>query len=167
MIVSAVPIYMTEAVPPRNRGMLVDIHGAALLFGYMSVIWAGYGFFFYKNPNNWRAIFALQATYPLIVLGMLPFLPESPRWLISKGRDQEARRILERLHTPQEALLEFEQITKQLAIDRNLPSSYVSMFKKKSYRKRSWLALGTTMGIQFSGESVLLNQISISTKAAY
>lgn len=157
MILSAVPIYMTEAVPPRDRGMLVDIHGAALLFGYMCVIWAGYGFYFFKSPNNWRAIFALQSTFPLIVLAMLPFLPESPRWLISKGRDEEAKRILERLHTPQEAQIEFTQITKQLAIDRNLPSSYISMFKKPSYRKRSWLALGTTMGIQFSGILVINN----------
>lgn len=152
MILSAVPIYMTETVPPRNRGMLVNMHGAALLFGYMCVIWAGYGLFFWKNPSNWRVIFALQATFPLMVLGMLLFLPESPRWLISKGRVEEARRILDRLHTPDEAHVEFEQISRQLKVDGGLPSSYVSMFRKKSYRKRSLLALGTTMGIQFSGE---------------
>lgn len=35
MILSAVPIWMNEVTPPKDRGMLVDIHGAALLFGYM------------------------------------------------------------------------------------------------------------------------------------
>ncbi|CAK4030488.1 related to sugar transport STP1 [Lecanosticta acicola] len=157
MILSAVPIYMTETVPPLNRGMLVAIHGAALLLGYMVVIWTGYGLFFCKNPTNWRIIFALQATFPLAVLGMLPFLPESPRWLILKGRGEEAKRILERLHTAEEAQIELEQISNQLEIDKGLPSDYVSMFRKKSYRKRSLLALGTTMGIQFSGILVINN----------
>lgn len=154
MILSAVPIYMTETVPPRNRGMLVDIHGAALLFGYMCVIWTGYGLFFWKDARNWRVVFALQAVFPLAVLGMLPFLPESPRWLISKGRVEKAKRILERLHTAEEAEVEFGQIARQLEMDKGLPSSYLSMFRKKSYRKRSLLALGTTMGIQFSGQVV-------------
>lgn len=57
MILAAVPIYMTEAVPPRNRGMLVDIHGVALLFGYMCVIWIGYAILFFDNRNNWRLLF--------------------------------------------------------------------------------------------------------------
>lgn len=57
MILAAVPIYMTEAVPPRDRGMLVDIHGAALLFGYMCVIWIGYAIYFWSNVNNWRLLF--------------------------------------------------------------------------------------------------------------
>jgi len=54
MILSAVPIWMNEVVPARNRGLLVDIHGAALLFGYMCSIWCGYGFFFLDNVNTWR-----------------------------------------------------------------------------------------------------------------
>lgn len=57
MILAAVPTYMTEVVPPRNRGMLVDIHGAALLFGYMVVIWIGYAVYFWSSENNWRLVF--------------------------------------------------------------------------------------------------------------
>jgi len=34
---------MNEVVPPKNRGVLVDLHGAALLFGYMLATWVGYG----------------------------------------------------------------------------------------------------------------------------
>jgi MFS family permease len=55
MILSAVPIWMNEVTPPRNRGMLVDIHGAALLFGYMLAAWTGNGFFYLESPNAWRA----------------------------------------------------------------------------------------------------------------
>lgn len=88
---------------------------------------------------------------------MLPFVPETPRWLVMKGRADEAKKALDRLHTPEEAVLEFEQICKQLEVDRTLPSSYWSMLTKKSYRKRTLLALGTTCGIQFSGILVINN----------
>lgn len=65
---------MNEVVPPKNRGVLVDIHGAALLFGYMLATWIGFGrnlssmcevrlyqrslgFYFYHpaNGSEWRA----------------------------------------------------------------------------------------------------------------
>ena len=55
MILSAVPIWMNEVTPPRNRGMLVDIHGAALLFGYMVAAWVGNGFFYLDSKDAWRA----------------------------------------------------------------------------------------------------------------
>lgn len=41
MILAAVPVWMNEVVPPSIRGVLVDIHGAALLFGYMLATWTG------------------------------------------------------------------------------------------------------------------------------
>lgn len=55
MLLSAVPIWMNEVVPPRNRGLLVDLHGAGLLFGYMVAAWVGYGFFYLQASSAWRA----------------------------------------------------------------------------------------------------------------
>lgn len=54
MLLSAVPIWMNEVTPPRNRGLLVDLHGAGLLFGYMVAAWVGYGFFHIDSANTWR-----------------------------------------------------------------------------------------------------------------
>jgi hypothetical protein len=90
-------------------------------------------------------------------------MPESPRWLAMKDRTEDARLILERLHAnahdPEHiyARTEFIQIRKQIEIDRNLPSSWVHIFKKPSYRKRAFLAMGTTGFIQFSGVLVINN----------
>ena len=73
---------MNEVVPPKSRGILVDIHGAALLFGYGLASWIGYGltlpdhnelgttmlilpgFYFYDSNNNsqWRAPMGMSDT---------------------------------------------------------------------------------------------------------
>lgn len=57
MILSAVPIWMNEVVPPKNRGAFVDLHGASLLFGYALSAWAGFAFYHLDAPHNnaWRA----------------------------------------------------------------------------------------------------------------
>lgn len=48
-LLGAIPVWMTEIVPPKNRGLLVDIHSCALLLGYASASWMGYAFFFVKS----------------------------------------------------------------------------------------------------------------------
>jgi hypothetical protein len=76
-------------------------------------------------------------------------------------RVDEARTILDRLHSDpsdpenEYARSEFYQIQKQIAIDRTLGSSWVTMFRKPSYRKRAFLAIGTTFFIQCSGVLVI------------
>lgn len=57
MILSAVPIWMNEVVPPKNRGAFVDLHGASLLFGYALSAWVGLAFYHLHAPGNnaWRA----------------------------------------------------------------------------------------------------------------
>jgi len=44
-LLGGVPVYLSEIVPPKNRGLLVDIHSAALLLGYTIASWVGYGFY--------------------------------------------------------------------------------------------------------------------------
>jgi len=76
-------------------------------------------------------------------------------------RIDEARTILDRLHSDpsdpenEYARSEFYQIQKQIAIDRTLGSSWVTMFRRPSYRKRAFLAIGTTFFIQCSGVLVI------------
>jgi hypothetical protein len=80
-------------------------------------------------------------------------------------RIDEARIILDRLHSdPSDpdndyARSEFYQIQKQIAIDRTLGSSWITMFRKPSYRKRAFLAIGTTFFIQCSGVLVINSMI--------
>lgn len=78
-----------------------------------------------------------------------------------KGRDEEAKQILFRLHSnPNDpdnefANAEYFQIEKQIAIDKTLGNTWMHMIKKPSYRKRCFLAIGTTGIIQCSGVLVI------------
>jgi MFS family permease len=55
MALSAVPVWMSEVTPPKNRGSLVDIHAVGVLIGYVMASWIGYGFYFLQSPSAWRA----------------------------------------------------------------------------------------------------------------
>lgn len=160
MILAAVPIMMNEIVPVHLRAALVDVHAVFLVGGYAIQGWVGYGFYFWKSGgiNTWRPPIAIQCFWPLCLLVLLPFLPESPRWLCLQGREIEAEAILIRLHAKSNdpnhdvAKAEFYQIKRQIEIDRTLGNSWIHIWKKPSYRKRALLGMGTTSIIQCSGK---------------
>jgi sugar porter (SP) family MFS transporter len=88
-----VPLYIGEVAPPRIRGALVSFNQLAITLGILVSYLVDYGL---ASSQNWRLMFGL-ATIPAIAMfiGML-FQHESPHWLIGRGRDDEARAILER-----------------------------------------------------------------------
>lgn len=150
-IVASVPTWMAEVAPPNVRGLFVDLHGTFLLFGYAVAAYVGYGFYKLGTSASWRAHQALNIVPNILLLVGLYFLPESPRWLLMQDRPEEARKVLDRLHTSQEAAVEFEQISKQVIIDKTLDASYWALFTKKSYRKRAIICFTIPAGIQLAG----------------
>lgn len=158
-LASAIPLWMNEVVPAKNRGSLVAIHGASLIGGYCVAAWIGFGFWHLPPSNNWqwRAPLLLQCLPIAILLPCLLWLPESPRWLVIQGRDDEAGRILQRLHPSDEATKELQQIQRQSQIDAQLDSSYWAMLTKPSYRKRSIMGIITTVAVEFCGPIVINN----------
>lgn len=159
MIVAAVPIWMNEVVPPSVRGIMVDCHCVGLLLGYTSATIVGYGFFRLPPDKTgaWRGPLSFQCLPVLLLLMGIYWMPESPRWLLSQDRVEEAEKVLHKLHGPEEARIELQQIRAALNAGRLLESSWWSMFAKKSYRKRSFLAMGMAASIQTSGILVVNN----------
>ena len=156
-LLGAVPIWMAEVTPPQNRGTLVDCHSAALLFGYLCAAWIGAGFYFFHPPSNnqWRAPLGFQCLPVTILLAIIYWLPESPRWLLQNDRSEEAERVLRMLHDSDEAAVEMQQIRDQIAVDNTLESSWMSLITKPSYRKRTFMTLGVSFGIQMTGVLVI------------
>jgi MFS family permease len=165
-LLGAVPVWMSEVTPPKNRGMLVDCHSAALLFGYLLASWVGAGFFFYHPPanNQWRAPLGFQCFPVFVALCFMYWLPESPRWLLQNDRAEEAERVLIKLHDRDEAILELQQIRNQIAVDNRLEQSWLSLLTKPSYRKRTFITVGLSFGIQMTGVLVINSKILPVTK---
>ncbi|KAJ7778704.1 hexose transport-related protein [Mycena maculata] len=93
---AAVPLYNSEISPPELRGTIVSIQQLAIVSGICVSFWVGYGTNFISDTNSasWRVCLAGQGI-PALALAALSFtLPYTPRWLIRKGRTQEALKTL-------------------------------------------------------------------------
>ncbi|MDI3418646.1 sugar porter family MFS transporter [Streptomyces luteolus] len=91
-VTQILPVYIAEVAPAERRGSLVVLFQLMIAGGQLVSYLVGYGI-----QGHWRWMFAL-AVIPGVVLfaGMLR-LPESPRWLVSQGRQDEARGVLARI----------------------------------------------------------------------
>ena len=109
-----VPMYIAEISPVAHRGMLVTLNQLMITIGLLSSYIADYLFSNNADPGSWRGMF-LVGTAPAVVLlvGMF-FLPETSRWLISKGRYAEGKKVLEQMEEPDLVEPIFEEIRKDL-----------------------------------------------------
>lgn len=122
----------------------------------------GVAFHFADKPTTqWRGPLGLALIWPALMIVVTFLSPESPRWLLLKGRTEEAKAVTHRLHATKRdhtyADEEFNQMVLQTEIDSKLETSWVShgrgfkpkllwylkltqsqmsMFTKPSYRKR-------------------------------
>jgi MFS transporter, SP family, major inositol transporter len=107
-----VPVYLAEISPLERRGGLVTrnelmiVSGQFAAFAINAIIFNVWG----EQPSVWRYML-LVAALPAIALfvGMLR-MPESPRWLVSKGRDDEALDVLRQVRSPERAEAELAEV---------------------------------------------------------
>ena len=141
-----VPLYISEISPSKSRGALVSLNQLAITIGLLVSFLCGY--LFRSSEYSWRLMF-LAGFIPssILAIGML-FLPETPRWLMTKGREEEAKKIIKRISPDVDAELELSQIKE--AMLRESGGDWQELFKK-------WLRPPLIIGIgifffqQFSG----------------
>ncbi|CAO2144865.1 unnamed protein product [Urochloa humidicola] len=112
------PVYAAEIAPASSRGLLsslVDIFiTAGILLSYIS----NYALACLPLRLGWRVMFAAGVPPPLLLAAGVLAMPESPRWLAMRGRDDEARSVLERTSdTPAEAHHRLDEIRRAVAAD--------------------------------------------------
>jgi sugar porter (SP) family MFS transporter len=90
------PMYIAEMAPAKWRGRLVAFYQMAIVFGILLAYFSNY-LFDNIGTNSWRWMFASQAAPSLLFLLFLIFVPETPRWLVKKGRNHQAADILKKI----------------------------------------------------------------------
>ncbi|KAI0145124.1 hexose carrier protein [Xylariaceae sp. FL1272] len=91
---STAPVWQTETSKVHNRGYLVVMEMSMNVFGFMLSNWVNYGLSYVGGPIAWRLPLAIQTLFCVVLFSTVPWLPESPRWLIAHGCIDEASLIL-------------------------------------------------------------------------
>ncbi|KAJ5835054.1 hypothetical protein N7447_001080 [Penicillium robsamsonii] len=159
---ATIPVYCSEVAPPQIRGMLASMQQWMIGLGFVVAQWVRYGCSLRGGAFAWRFPLSFQAAPAIILCCGIWFLPESPRWLIEKGREGEGRSVLAQLHLNKNAtnsqLLEHElfQIQESLASEKqSAVRSWRQLLRSPRWRHRILLACGLQVFTQCSGTNVI------------
>ncbi|KIW29745.1 uncharacterized protein PV07_05534 [Cladophialophora immunda] len=158
-----IPVWITECVPPEVRGAFAQFHAVGVSTGYLLASYVGVGFYVNVSPASlatWRGPQAIGAVPAICLLCGLWWVPESPRYLLMKGREEEARDIIRKLHSSSGdtlfAEMEAFQMKKQIELDRTLPSSWSEIFRRPSLRKRMLMTIFVVFSVLSSGNLTIV-----------
>ena len=159
--VSGASQLLAELTYPRERAVITGLFNVSWFIG--AILAAGVTLGTYNIPNNWgwRIPSILQAAPSILQLIFVWFVPESPRWLLSKDRDEEAFDILVKYHGEGDrnsafVKVEFTEISSQLRLEiENSKQSWTELLKTPGNRKRSLISVCVGLFSQWSGNGLV------------
>jgi len=165
----AAPMLVTEISYPTYRAPLTSTYNSLWYSGAIVAAWTTFGTFKIPSTWSWRIPSALQGLPSVLQVFLVLFCPESPRWLISKGREEEALKILAYYHADgnrDDPLVqyEFNEIKTAIELDRTVTANvgWKSFFTKPGNRKRVRIIVALAFFSQWSGNGLVsyyLNQV--------
>jgi len=161
---NAAPLLITELAYPTQRGKITSLYNSLWYGGSIAAAWScliAYNAFSDSNWS-WRAPILVQALGPLLQIFLIWLVPESPRWLISKGLESKASRILARFHATgfdeRDPFVQYElaQIRRALRMEKEMndSASYATLFITPGNRKRMRIIVGIALFSQWSGNGL-------------
>ncbi|EUJ42543.1 major myo-inositol transporter IolT [Listeria riparia FSL S10-1204] len=153
-----VPTYLAEMSPTERRGRMVTqnelmiVTGQLLAFTFNAIIGTTLG----EDGNVWRYMLVI-ATIPAVVLwfGML-ILPESPRWLASKGKIGDALRVLQQIREQNVAEVELTEIKDNITAEAALDKATFKDLSVKWVRRILFIGLGIAVVQQITGVNSIM-----------
>ncbi|KAK3127531.1 hypothetical protein QOZ80_7AG0574620 [Eleusine coracana subsp. coracana] len=127
------PVYTAEVSPASARGFLTSFPEVFINFGILLGYVSNYAFARLPLHLGWRVMLGVGAVPSVLLAFMVLVMPESPRWLVMKGRLADARAVLEKTtDTPEEAEQRLSDIKAAAGIPMDLDGDVVTMPKKQS-----------------------------------
>lgn len=142
------PLYIAEISPAQKRGLLVSLNQLAIVTGILLSYSVNY-LLTGAGPANWRWMFASAAVPSILFLLTLLFIPESPRWLVQKGREQEAELFLAQIVGPQAA-------SGEIAAIQSTISEESGDLLDPTFRKALIVAILIALFSQFTGINTII-----------
>jgi MFS transporter, SP family, arabinose:H+ symporter len=164
------PLYIAEISVPSYRGRLVSMYQLAITVGFLGAYLANYGLLQYSETliksgavsglygkvfasEVWRGMLGMEAAPALLFFITLFFIPESPRWLVVRGKEKKALSILDRIYGKDEALV-------QTGIIKNLIDSETEtnwrMLLQPGFRMALFIGVALAMLGQLMGVNAVL-----------
>lgn len=149
----AVPLYISEISPTKIRGTLVSMFQLLITVGILAAYLSDRALADNSNPESWRPMLWVGVFPALILFIGMFFLPETPRWLMSKGRENESRKVLSKIEFPEFIEKSMQEMKDQIALEA-LQVGWKEIFKP-------WLrnALIIAIGIMFFQQFVGINTV--------
>ena len=111
------PMYITEVAPAKYRGSLVSLNQLAIVIGILVAFFTNY-LLVDTGVNNWRWMLMVMAVPAILLFFSLFLVPESPRWLVARMRNNEALSILIKTSGQESATAELLEIEDTLKIHK-------------------------------------------------
>jgi sugar porter (SP) family MFS transporter len=147
------PLYIAEISPAQKRGLLVSLNQLAIVTGILLSYSVNY-LLTGAGPTNWRWMFASAGLPSIAFFLTLLLIPESPRWLMQRGREQEAAHFLAQIVGPQAA-------PGEIAAIRAAISEESGDLLDPTFRKAMIVAIAIALFSQFTGINTIIYYGSI------
>jgi SP family xylose:H+ symportor-like MFS transporter len=153
-----VPMYIAEIAPPKRRGALVGNYQLAIVIGIVVVYFVNYfialqGDAHWNLNIGWRWMFGSEIIPSILFLVFIFLIPESPRWLLQKGKSEQAVAVLEKINAPEDVAQVQSEIQNSLEQeDKGQWNNLVNPI----YKKALFVGIGLSILQQLTGINAIL-----------
>ena len=134
------PVWHVETSHPDAKGKAVVKEMVVNVFGFVISNLITLAFSHLTTEAQWRFPLGIQLIFTAIILGLVPILPESPRWLLARGRDAEAKEVLASL-SEEDVDADFKDIRDSVRQEQAAQASWIQILRGGPSTRRLLLGM--------------------------
>ncbi len=180
------PMYIAEIAPAEVRGRMVSVNQLNIVIGISAAFFSNYLILKLGQSDaawalsmqfgewGWRWMLGIETLPALLYLLALLTVPESPRWLAMRGREDEALRILERVSGPERARADLREVHESLAAEAGKQSGSIRQLFQPAMKLVLTIGISVAVLQQITGINsvffyapMIFEQSGIGTDASF